>query len=290
MRSGKFLVSMCALWLVAAAQVQALPLWEIEGTSNRIYLLGSVHFLRAQDHPLPSAMTKALSDADVVVMEIDLSTLNPLEAQSVLLRLGVDPEGRDLQSLIGEGSYRKAQQLAAGVDIDLETLRPFEPWYAAMQITQFRLMQLGFDGSYGVEAQMLLQAVQEGKEIRGLETLEQQLDALDSLPLQAQEKFLIQTLEEAADLENQVDDIMKAWRTGNTKSLERELTTGMVDQPKLYRKLLTDRNENWMRKIMDYIDDSNDYLIVVGALHLVGEDGVPRMLEDAGYSIKQIKR
>jgi uncharacterized protein YbaP (TraB family) len=290
MRRLGFTVVISVFYLLVAVQVQAqaLPMWKIEGTSNHIYLLGSIHFLRAEDHPLPSAMTRALSDADIVVMELDLAAMNPLEAQSTLLRLAVDPDGRDLADMLGSGTYREAGRLATGIDIDLEAMRPFEPWYAAMQITQLRLMQLGFDGTYGVESQLLLQAMQEGKEMRGLETLDEQLEALDSLPLAAQKKFFIQTLEEAADMEEQLDDILEAWQTGNEKSLERELSGGMEDHPILYNQLLITRNKNWTQTILGYINDKNDYLIVVGALHLVGKDSVPQMLADKGYATRQI--
>ena len=127
------------LWL-ATTGAQALPLWEVEGTSNRMYLLGSIHFLRAQDYPLPTAITDALADVDVVVMELDLSAVDPLEMQVTMLSLASDPQGRTLETLLGARTYRKARELAAEIDIDLTIMQPFEPWYATLQITQLRLM------------------------------------------------------------------------------------------------------------------------------------------------------
>lgn len=276
------------LWL-AATGAQALPLWEVEGTSNRMYLLGSIHFLRAQDYPLPTAITDALADVDVVVMELDLSAVDPLEMQVTMLSLASDPQGRTLETLLGARTYRKARELAAEIDIDLTIMQPFEPWYATLQITQLRLMQLGFDGSYGVETQLFLQATQLGKKIEGLETLEAQLAMMDSLPLKTQKRFLIMTLEQIAVLDGKMDGIVNAWRSGDTHALQRDLMDEFRLEPKLYEQMIVQRNANWVESILDMIDDRQNYLIVVGALHLVGDDSIQRMLADKGYSTRQIK-
>lgn len=289
-RSRKFLVAAGVAWLIFTSPVAALPLWEIEGTSNQIRLLGSIHFLRPQDFPLPEAITNALMDADVVIMELDLTALNPITVQTVMLDKAIDPNGRGLEDLLDSRSYRKAQRLAAAVDIDLSTMRQYEPWYAALQITQLRLMQLGFDGSFGVETQILMQAIQHGKELGGLETLEAQLDSMDSLPMDAQREFLMVTLEEAAAAGEMLDEIIDAWKSGDTAELEDNLLRDLSANSQLYDQLIVQRNRNWTKSIVSFTEDSRNYLIVVGALHLVGDDSVLKMLNDAGFSTRQIKR
>lgn len=289
-RSRKFLVAAGVAWLIFTSPVAALPLWEIQGTSNQIRLLGSIHFLRPQDFPLPEAITNALMDADVVIMELDLTALNPITVQTVMLDKAIDPNGRGLEDLLDSRSYRKAQRLAAAVDIDLSTMRQYEPWYAALQITQLRLMQLGFDGSFGVETQILMQAIQHGKELGGLETLEAQLDSMDSLPMDAQREFLMVTLEEAAAAGEMLDEIIDAWKSGDTAELEDNLLRDLSANSQLYDQLIVQRNRNWTKSIVSFTEDSRNYLIVVGALHLVGDDSVLKMLNDAGFSTRQIKR
>lgn len=289
-RSRKFLVAAGVAWLIFTSPVAALPLWEIQGTSNQIRLLGSIHFLRPQDFPLPEAITNALMDADVVIMELDLTALNPITVQTVMLDKAIDPNGRGLEDLLDSRSYRKAQRLAAAVDIDLSTMRQYEPWYAALQITQLRLMQLGFDGSFGVETQILMQAIQHGKDLGGLETLEAQLDSMDSLPMDAQREFLMVTLEEAAAAGEMLDEIIDAWKSGDTAELEDNLLRDLSANSQLYDQLIVQRNRNWTKSIVSFTEDSRNYLIVVGALHLVGDDSVLKMLNDAGFSTRQIKR
>jgi hypothetical protein len=288
--SRKFLVAASVAWLIFTSPVIALPLWEIQGISNRIHLLGSIHFLRPQDFPLPEAITKALIDADVIIMELDLTTLNPITVQAIMLDKAIDPNGRGLDDFLDRRSYRRAQRLAAAVDIDLSTMRQYEPWYAALQITQLRLMQLGFDGSFGVESQILIQAIQHGKDLGGLETLEAQLDSMDSLPMDAQQEFLMVTLEEAAAAGEMLDEIIDAWKSGDTAVLEENFLSDLSANAQLYDQLIVQRNRNWTKSIVSFTEDSRNYLIVVGALHLVGDDSVLKMLNDAGFSTRQIKR
>ncbi|MFQ5635519.1 MAG: TraB/GumN family protein [Gammaproteobacteria bacterium] len=277
------------LCLALGMPALALPLWELEGTDNRIRLLGSVHFLRARDYPLPAAIMTAYADADIVVFELDMSAIDPLATQNLLQRLALDPGGNDLEDYLGARNYRSAATLAKSIDIDLATLRSYEPWFAALQITQLRLAQLGFDGSYGIETRLTMQAVADAKTIRGLESMAEQLGSLDSLPAPAQRVFLMRTLEDAAEIEDDLDDIVTAWREGDTQTLEKELLHGLEDQTELHDRILIKRNRNWAKQILGFTKTGKRYLVIVGALHLVGDDSVIRMLDDAGYPARQIR-
>lgn len=280
----RFALCVCLL----ATKAAALPLWELQGGKGAIHILGSVHFLRERDYPLPGVVTSLFEDADVVIFEIDLGALDPVATQATLQKLAVDPRGRDLEDHLGAAEYRRAQAMAADIDIDLAGLRPYEPWFAALQVTQLRLAQLGFDGSWGIEAQFALRALTAGKRMGGLETLEEQFGALDSLPLAAQREFLIKTLEQSAEIETDLDRIIIAWRNGDTDTLEDELLTEVATQPELYSRILVERNRNWTRRITELTASPQRHLIVVGALHLVGQHSVIRMLEEAGYRLKKI--
>jgi uncharacterized protein YbaP (TraB family) len=278
-----------SLLIIVALPAWCLPLWELQGEASNVRLLGSIHFLRAQDYPLPEAIDQAYQAADILVTEIDLDDLNPLAAAALMRKLAIDPQGRDLAALLGRSKYRSASTELEALDIDPQAITPYEPWYAALQITQLRLQQLGFDPSYGIEARMLMLASRDGKEIRGLETLEQQLNALDSLPAPAQRLFLMQTIEEAAEIQASIDAVLVAWRAGDSQALQRELLGGLSDQPDLYENLLVRRNRNWVRQITELAGDGNQYLVIVGALHLVGPDSVLEMLRAKGVENQQLR-
>jgi uncharacterized protein YbaP (TraB family) len=274
-------------WLTTGSTL-ALPLWEITGTRNQVLLLGSIHTLRPSDYPLDPAIAAALDAADVVYMELDMDNLDPATAASTITTLASDPRGRQLPALLGPAAWTRALEQGREIGLDLATLAPFEPWYAAVVITQLRLAQLGFDQARGVESHIVASAARSGKEIRGLETLEGQLKALDALSPAAQRTFLELTLEEATSIGDEIDDIISAWKAGDSAALEREMLDSVRDQPEVYRSLILKRNEAFSRAIAELANDSQDYLVVIGTLHLVGKDSVLNMLGREGLKTRPV--
>jgi uncharacterized protein YbaP (TraB family) len=278
-----------AAWLATGSAV-ALPLWEIIGTRNHVVLLGSIHTLRPSDYPLDPAIAAALDEADVVYMELDMDDLDPAASAGTIAALARDPRGRQLPELLGPAAWTGALEQGRKIGMDLATLAPFEPWYAAVVITQLRLAELGFDASSGVESHIVASAAASGKEIRGLETLEGQLKTLDALSPAAQRTFLQLTLEEAASIGDEVDDMVAAWKAGDSPALEREMLDSVREQPEVYRSLILKRNEAFSRAIAGLANDSQDYLVVVGTLHLVGADSVLSMLAREGLKTRPVQR
>jgi len=273
---------------LACAAAPALPLWEITGTSNRILVLGSIHFLRPGDYPLAPAIQSAFDQADIVLMEIDMDDLDPVASAGTIAALAQDGKGRTLEELLGPRAWKAASAEARALGLDLAPMNPFEPWYAAVAITQLRLAQLGFDPSLGIESRMAADARRTGKEIRGLETLEEQLGTLDRLSADAQREFLQSTLEEAGEVGEMADDMIAAWKAGDVAALDADLLGGVREQPEVYRALIVGRNQNFAAAIAALVDGQKDYLVVVGALHLVGPDSVLRMLERDGVASRQV--
>jgi hypothetical protein len=271
------------------AWADSAPLWEMRGEANRIYLLGSMHFLRPGRDTLPAAVISAYQDADALIMELDLDDLDPVASAGLLQQLGTDPEGRSLQELLGGSDYQEAVDRARAIGIDIGLLQTFEPWLAAITISQLKLQMLGFDASAGVEQQLAVLAARDGKEIRGLETLQEQLTAMDALPPKAQRTFLLETLDEAADIDGRIDDMVTAWRQADLRAMERQFLDGTQQQPELYRRIVVERNRNWARQFSDLARERRNLLVVVGTLHLVGPDSLISMLEDAGFEPKPLR-
>jgi uncharacterized protein YbaP (TraB family) len=274
------------LLLSSQALAEQLPVWEITGTSNRVMLMGSIHFLRASDYPLPAGMNAAYEHADQLYMEIDMDALDPLASQGVLMSMGTSD--RPLSESLSADAYAEASRRATDLGVPLTLFEQFEPWFAALSITQLRMMQLGFDPSWGVETQFMSKARTDSKTISGLETLEQQLEFLDQLDASTQEQFLLQSLEDAEKIEQQVDSIVSAWRSGDAVALEALMLEDLNTAPQLADALLVQRNRNWISQIIRLLDQPDNYLVIVGAMHLVGPDSVVAMLEDRGLDVIQL--
>jgi len=158
-----------------------------------------------------------------------------------------------------------------------------QPWFAGLAVVTIALAREGYTAADGVEQRVQERAVTDGKEILGFETIDDQLAALDGLELPLQREFLLKSLEDASQPSEALGKFLDAWRQGDDRALAQELADEFDAAPELYRSLMIDRNQRWVGQIVDLLDDGQDYLVVVGTLHLVGPDGLPAMLEARGY-------
>lgn len=287
----KIFMGLALAWVLSAsaasaAEPQHHSLWSLKGKTNTVYLLGSVHFLNASEQ-LPSVLEDAYRDAEVLVMEIDMDDLDPAETQQTTLELGMQPAGQSLQQEIGQPSFAKVETRAKEVGVDPTLLNRFKPWFAGMTLMQLQLMKMGLQPNSGVEQRFTTRATADKKPIHGLETLREQLSMLAGLPEKQQREFLLYSIEDADRMEAEIDDLLKAWRRGDTKALAQLLAEGFDKYPDLYRPLTTDRNRRWVSQVEDLLDDRDDYLVIVGTLHLVGKDSLIDLLESKGHRVVQ---
>jgi len=272
------------------ADEHPLPMWQIDGASNRVYLLGSIHLLREKDYPIPSVILDAYDIADSLIMELDMDDLDPVATQALVNELGMIKGGGTLSDLMGADLYAEAEQIAVDISIPLAMLSSTEPWLAAINVEQLVLMRIGFDPNFGVESFLMRKAGADQKEILGLESIEDQLGLLDNMSLEAQRTMLMQTLADSADMDNVMDELVTAWRYGDITFLEENMLAEMQDFPELYEALVVTRNRNWTQQITALLTDDRNYLVIVGTLHLIGEDGVPNMLREMGIEPMQMRQ
>jgi uncharacterized protein YbaP (TraB family) len=281
--------AVAALLLSGIAQSQnATPaVWQLAGSRNSVYLLGSVHALRNDGQPLPDSLMRAYKEADILYMEIDLDDLDPTEVQQFTLSHGILPPEQTLAGVMGAERYARAKDQAQKLGLDLEQLARLEPWVVAISAIQAQVMRLGLDPSAGIEQRLVESAVRDGKEVRGLETVGDQFGVFDALSLEKQQEFLLMSLEEAVDLPRDIDKLIAAWSRGDVKTLEQLMAEGFEQFPDLYQPLVVARNRNWTQQIARLLDDDKDYLIVVGVLHLTGPDSVIQMLKAQGHTARR---
>jgi uncharacterized protein YbaP (TraB family) len=285
MRSSLLIVG---LFGCLSAQAQS-PVWAIRGAHNTVYLAGSVHLLKTGETSLPPAFERAYSAAKALVMEVDVDELDSPAAQTLLLQEGLFADGSTLRQAIGEARYARVATEAARLGVPLEALEPFEPWAIALTLTQLEYTQLGFDPEEGVEKQLGRRAHLDGKKITGLETVAEQINLLAGLSAADQARFLDLTVTELKDADRETREILAAWRSGNAAKLASLMSEDYATFPGLYRALVTDRNRRWLPQIERLLKADQDYLVVVGALHLVGEGGLVQLARADGFEPRPLQ-
>lgn len=285
---GPLRVALATLCLLCSLTARAQsPVWAVRGAHNTVYLAESVHLLKAEHSTLPPQFEPAYSSARIIVMEVDLSHLDAAQMQGWMLTHGTLTD-TTLQQVIGEPLYRRVANEAQGLGLPIESLEQFKPWAVALMLADLEYVKLGYDPESGVERQIERRAEHDGKEIRGLETLDDELGELAELPPAEQSRFLELSIEDLRDAESETDQLLEAWRGGKTEQLAKLLSDEYQSFPELYRALVTDRNARWLPQIEGYLRGDRDYLVIVGALHLVGQGGLLDLARHAGLRVTPV--
>jgi uncharacterized protein len=265
------------------ARADGAAVWAVKGDHNTVYLAGSVHALPKDHAEFSRQLQQAYDASDAIVMEVDLDDLDPLEAVQYLAANGTLPAPQTLADVIGAEKYASVARLANSIDLPELAISRLEPWAAAMVLTQFALMKTGYDPQLGIDMQLTERARGDGKPIDGLETIEEQLGIFDERSLQEQTKFLVDAANDVPKMQQDLNRLITSWRAGDLRGLEREFRKERSQAPELYDELLGARNRRWLPKIEALLDDQRNYLVVVGTLHFVGQDGLLELMKRAGH-------
>ncbi len=280
-----FAVALCMA--IASGAARAEPaLWRVTGGKSTVYLFGSVHLLPEGGFTVGGDLADALKQADRVCMEIDPASQDESAMTAITLARAVDPEGRTLFDLLGDDADR-VRTAAEDAGIPLEALAMFEPWFAGLTVSVMALQAHGYDAEHGVEQIIEAEAKQQGKSGCGLETFDGQLGLLDGLPAELQKEILLQAIDEAGDIDAMIGPMLESWRDGDEAGLERSLEEDFDGYPELADVLIYRRNAAWANQVSAMIRGDQDVLLVVGAMHLVGNRGLPALLEQSGYHVER---
>ncbi len=262
-------------------------LWSVSSDHNTVYLLGSIHVLKKENYPLHDNIYQAFDLAPHLVFEVNLDELSSPQIQLHTIKKGMYIEGHTLKDALTPENYDLVQTHLAQRGYSIEMFKLMKPWMLATTITLLELQKLGFATDFGVDQHFFLKAKTQGKTIEGLETVEYQINLFDNLSLGTQELFLLQTLKELNLLERQTHQLVESWTHGRVEGLE-VMLENMQEFPEVYEALITQRNNTWLPHVESYLQKEEPYMIIVGALHLLGEKGLLAMLKEKGYVIKQL--
>lgn len=280
-----------------AAGAPPVPLlWKVSDADNALYLLGSFHMLRPSDYPLAAEVQAAFDDAESVVFEIAPEEMASPALGMQMGQAAMRTDGTQLDAALPEATRRKlAAWTTDNADalqrsgVPAQALQLFEPWFVGLMVSIVDMSGRGLDPKLGLDHHFAGAAQQAGKPAAGLETGAEQIAFLDGMDPKEQLQFLDDALVQAG--KDDVDRLHAAWRAGDARLLWDAMGDEMQRKyPQLYRHINVERNDNWMPALRARLDadGSDDTLVVVGALHLLGPDGVVEKLRKAGYRVERI--
>ena len=262
-------------------------LWRIRKGNNQLVIGGTIHLLGKSDYPLPDEFEQAFREISMLVLETDLDAPSKPKFQAQLLQSLMFTDGTTLKSKITPKTYKALARYCKSAGLSINTMQSMKPSMVVLSLTLAELKRLGL-AEAGVDHKFLEKAKKSGKQITGLESAETQISTLADMGKGHENELILSTIKELKKTPEFMDELKKAWRNGNLADLERiGLKTMRAEFPELNKTLLTNRNNAWLPKIKAMLSTPERELILVGALHLAGEDGVLAQLQKQGYTVEQ---
>jgi uncharacterized protein len=275
----------------AAAELQQASydkglLWRIEKPGIApSYLFGTVHVADKRVLALPDIVRKQLDDAHSFTMEVALDAPNV----AALAARMIYTDGRNLPGVAGEELFRKVVPLMAALGVPEELARLFKPWAATLMLAvpQQQPEEL-------LDATLQRAAVQQGKPVHFLETVDDQVAAFEQMPESDQVALLEYTIETRDELPEATEQLLQAYLDRDLGRMWRLSEESVKDRPELKRvndvfaqRLLFDRNVHMSERMQPWLEEGNAF-VAVGALHLYGGQGLLALLARDGYTVTRV--
>ena len=281
-------VSVCMAVLSISPAIADTSVWSVRSGDNVIYLGGTVHLLRPGDYPLPDEFEEVYQASSELYFETDIAAMSDLSVQAQMLQQLTYSDDRSLRTVLSDEAYTALSAYTQTAGLPIVMLEKFKPGLliSTLQILVFQSM--GFTPQ-GVDAFFHTRAVGDGKAEGQLETVQEQIGFIAAMGEGNDSEFILLSLKDLTETGNVIDGMIGAWRSGDAQGLSELFVEDMkVEAPALYDTLLLERNLKWIPQINRMLQDADTEFVLVGAAHIVGENGLLDLLSQEGYEINQL--
>lgn len=264
-------------------------IYKIRSDTNTVYILGSIHVLAEEYYPLTRSFSYAYYNSQKVIFEIDPDILFSPDSFSKYEKQYTFQNGKTLKTVLSPKTYTLLKQKLAAMGADIQEVKKYKPWVLYLTLSGRFDSSRDFRPELGIENHFYRMAKDAGKPTGGLETIQDQLNVFDTLPFNIQDALLQESLAitDSKEGEKAFLHMVKAWHQGRLDGLE-QLVETFKTYPLFYKKLLVQRNQNWVPQIESFLKEDKNVLIIVGAAHLAGEDGLIALLTKRGLEIERV--
>ncbi len=272
--------------LIFSVSVSAqTSLWKITKDGRVLYLGGTVHVLSQDDYPLPEEFEQAFAVSDKIIFETDIAQArSPAFAQKMMQQM-LYPPGQSLRNALDKQTYQRLAEYFSG-KIPMTQIDGLKPAMVVLMLSAMEFQRMGMV-MVGVDEHFWNLAQEENKQTGTLERIDEQLAFIVNMGKGNENELIQNTLDDIKRTETMIAAIKSAWRSGDEEAMKQIILQEMIDDyPQLYQSLLVSRNNNWFPAIEAFLDNDDIELLLVGALHLIGDDGLLQLLRNQGYEVE----
>ncbi|MDI1296256.1 MAG: TraB/GumN family protein [bacterium] len=279
------LVAACGSQTATAPKQSGPALWRVQRGALDGWLFGTIHVLPKGVAWQTATIDDAMAKADTLILEsADLQ--DETKTLGLFESMGRSPGLPPLDARVPPEERAALDKMVADGGTSTQMLSGYESWAAAMLLSAASQQALHVSQDDGVEPALITSFKKAGKPIGGLETVERQFSAFDTLPEAAQQKLLIQTVHEAKGMKALYDRILKAWSKGDMEAIAKEDDIGEQPDPMVEEAVLIARNRDWVKAIEPM---KGHPFIAVGAGHLTGRENLIDLLEARGFTVTRVQ-
>lgn len=286
LRTGLLLVAILAPWQWLHAQS---AVWVASKEGENVYLGGTVHLLRPSDYPLPDPFEKAYQDSSTLYFETDIAGMSDFAVQARMMQELLYSDGRTLQTVLDAPTYAALAAHVSTTGLPMQMMERFKPGMLISTLQVIEFQKMGFTPQ-GVDAYFNARALGDGKQVGELESIDEQIGFIANMGEGNENEFILSSLDDMQEIETAMEQMIAAWRSGDNATLEALFVADMrEDYPAIHEALLVRRNNAWIEIIETMFEAPGTEFVLVGAAHLVGEEGLLSLLERKGYEIARVE-
>ena len=265
-------------------------LYAVRDRDSTIYLYGTVH-VRPRGADWGNARVRAaIDESEEIWTELLMNPETDQQTQALAMRLGAATPGRPLSSWLSPEENSALNAVTTRFGMPQGALEPLQPWMASLTLTLVPLLQAGYDPASGVDRSIDVYADAAGKNMRALETAEQQLSFFADLSPEVQREMLQEAISESENVATMIGEMSAAWERGDDEALQRAVIDDSREEyPELYQMLFVDRNNAWMTVLTREMEGSGVDFVAVGAGHIIGPDGLVAQFRARGYRVERVR-
>jgi len=285
----KILLLVSALLLLGTGSGAAqTSVWKVTSGDRTLFLGGTFHLLRATDFPLPPEYATAFAASETLCFEVDLAEMQSPRVMGMILGQGMYTDGTTLQSKLTPEAWAAIEAHCARAKIPVAQINTMKPWMFILQIAMMELLKMGVTDQ-GVDTRLHRDGLAAGKKMAALETIDEQIGFMIHGAEGHESEYVITSLEELGSIHEQFGRMIAAWRSGDVVALDDLLSREMREKyPEMFDLLIVQRNRNWMPKIEAMLASEPVEFVLVGAGHMVGDEGLIAQLRARGATVEQL--
>jgi uncharacterized protein YbaP (TraB family) len=266
----------------------APAMWLVSDSDSKVWLFGSVHVMKAGVDWRTPLLDGVVAVAEHVYFEADVSP-SPEMQRSVWMGMksGLNDIGKRLNDFLTPEQIETVKTGAKSINFPMTTLQMFKPWMAALMLSSKSSIGGAFDPNKGVDVTLMAEVDPDRREF--FETAEFQLKIFAGLSDAEQVTLLMETVAELGQSDDEMSKLLDAWEKGDT-SLDKMVGEWTAGGGELTERVLSRRNTAWVEELTKLLDlHGEDALVVVGAAHMSGAEGLPALLKTAGYEVERVQ-